>query len=484
MKNFIKLNDYYSHLSLGNVILCIKGASKNSTSTIQSEVFCAIFGINDANSSTVNNYCIGARRIGDEYRQIYIQLRKKFKNNINVMENIVKNILTLIYGSIMDGDIFHNKELDKLCRQLFNISKNDFYVDNDAILVFKSLMNENRYYECFCEMLMYAILDKKQPLFENEQTKNIIETLLDHTEISALDLQNFLLLELNEGANFTHSIMNLANDGNPYANYRLGSMEYSGEYFGVPRFDKAYEYFVNSASKNHPSALWMIGNMIMRGQIGSKSDEDLTLAFEYFEKGYKLGSVASINSLGLCYKFGYAVKKDLAVAITYFEEAASKNYAYAYNNLGLIYENSDVNRALECFLKSSELNESFACNKVGEILRKKGLKKEALEYYQKALNNGVKGRSNWAEYNIAKHYYLKGDLKCNIPKNIDLATRYFLNCDFLIESLIELFFIFFEKKDMDKVAEIKEKIELHSKYSLDIKRIIEKKIDAFKKINY
>lgn len=75
-RKYVKLNDGYSHLSLGNVINVIKEESKNKSSAIQGEIFCAIFSVDYVNNSTVNNYCIGSRGIGDNYKQIYINLRK------------------------------------------------------------------------------------------------------------------------------------------------------------------------------------------------------------------------------------------------------------------------------------------------------------------------------------------------------------------------------------------------------------------------
>ena len=95
-KKYIKMNDMYSYLSLGNVILTIKNASKNKTSAIQSEVFCAIFDIEDVNETTVNNYCTGYRAIGNDYVQKYIELEAKYKKDKTVFKNIVKNILNII----------------------------------------------------------------------------------------------------------------------------------------------------------------------------------------------------------------------------------------------------------------------------------------------------------------------------------------------------------------------------------------------------
>lgn len=488
-RKYIKLNDNYSHLSLGNIISTIKDESKNKTSAIQSEVFCALFNLEFINESTVNNYCIGSRSIGNDYKQIYIVLRKKYKNDQLIFIDIICNILSIINGIIYDikniNTINSNNSLKNICNKLYNISKNDFYVTKDITTKFRNLLKKEDYYNLFIEMLFYAILEKKQPLYEDEKTKNVIETILQNTDISVIDLQNFLLLELNEGINFSHSLKLLAKDGNPYANYHLAVMEYRGEFTGYPRYDKAYEYFFNAANNNHPSAYWMLGNMIIKEKIGNK---DYNKAIEYFNKAKDLGNIAAINSLGLCYKYGLGVKKDIKKSLELFNEAANKNYVYALNNLGLYYEmQKEYDKALKYFTKSANLNESFACNKVGEYKRKQNNKIEALKYYNKALESSIRETCMWAYYNIAKYYYLDGDLETNTLKDINKAINYFEKSNNLIESLQELLFIYYNKylennnkENLDKIYYYKNLIEKHPNYNDNYKNIIENKLNDLK----
>lgn len=489
-RKYVKLNDNYSHLSLGNIISIIKEESKNKTSAIQSEVFCAIFNLDYINESTVNNYCIGSRSIGNDYKQIYINLRKKYEKDNLIFINIICNILSILNGSIYDIKNFQtineNNSFKKITNKLYNISKNDFYVPIELTSKFRELLNNENYYNLFVEILMYAILEKKQPLYEDEIIKNAIETILHNTDISVNDLQNFLLLELNEGINFSHSIRNLAENNNPYALYQLGILEYRGEFSGKPRYDKAYDYFQRAAQNNHPSAYWMLGNMIIKEKIGNK---DYKKAIEYFEKAKNLGNIAAINSLGICYKEGYGVKQDINKALNYFNEAANKNYAYAFNNLGKHYEAlENYNEAYNYFYKSAILKESYACNKIGEYERLKGNKKEALKYYKIALESTQKEITTWAYYNIAKYYYLDGDLETNTLKNIDKAIEFFEKSNCLIESLIELLLIYFNKylknnteEFLSKIYYYKNLIESHSSYNSKTKEIIEKKLKNFKK---
>lgn len=484
-RKYIKLNDNYSHLSIGNIISIIKEESKNKTSAIQSEVFCAIFNLDYINESTVNNYCIGSRSIGNDYKQIYINLKRIYKNDQKIFIEIICNILTIISGTIFDlkniKDINNNEALKNITKKLYNISKNDFYVSKETTTKFRNLLNKKDYYTLFIEMLIFAILEKKQPIYEDEKIKNVVETILENTDISVIDLQNFLLLELNEGINFSHSLKKLAENNNAYALYHLAVMEYRGEYTSTPRYDKAYEYFYKAALNSHPSAYWMLGNMIINDKIGNK---DYKKALEFFENAKELGNIAAINSLGICYQNGIGVKKDINKALKLFKEAASKNYAYAFNNLGKYYESTNnLEEAYKCFFKSASLNESYACNKIGEYERLKGNKKEALNYYKKALDSSYREISLWAYYNIAKYYYLEGDLETNTLINIDNAIEYFQKSDNLIESLIELLYIYFNKYIIDnnedflnKIYYYKNLIENHKDYNNIIKITIEKKL--------
>ena len=480
-RKYVKLNDGYSHLSLGNVINVIKEESKNKSSAIQGEIFCAIFEIDDINNSTVNNYCIGSRGIGDNYKQIYINLRKKFDKDKNIFRDIICNILTIVEGVIYrENDIYviiQNRELKNICCKLYNIAKNDTSVNSDYIGLFRYLYKNENYYELFVNLVIYAILEKKQPLYEDEKIKNMIETILENTDISVNDLQNFLMLEMNDGSNFDFSLINLANQGNPYANYELGKKEYRGEFDGNPNYVKAFNYFEKAALKNHPSAYWMMGNMIKNGLIGN---HEYDKAFEYFEKAKNLGSVAAINSLGIMYQNGYGVKQDIDMAFRLFEEAASKNYAYAFNNLANYYKGKDSDKVFEYFYKSASLGESYGCKELGIIYLNRKDYKNAFVYFNKALDASVKERNIWAYYYLAKYFYLTGLLENKIVKNVDNAIRYFNYSSDLIDSLCELLYIYYDRRDLEKVYYYKNLIEKHVLYNNEYKRIIEDVLEKIK----
>ena len=94
------MNDNNNHLSMGNFCRIIKENSLNKSYAGQSEIFSAIFNVDTVNDSTVNNYCIGCRSIGSDYKEIFYNFKDKYKKDNLFMIYIILNILSLINGYI------------------------------------------------------------------------------------------------------------------------------------------------------------------------------------------------------------------------------------------------------------------------------------------------------------------------------------------------------------------------------------------------
>lgn len=427
---YIKMNNNDEHLSIGNFFRLIKEISKNKRAALQSELFCILFEIEDINSTTVNNYCVGARRISDDYKQIYIIKENRFNKNREEFKNIVINLL-----SIMDGKVYLNKNIDFinnnesliiLCKKLYNIAKNDKSIKAEFINKIKELLKENKYYECIANFLIYIILYKKQPIYEKEIRQELIENILNDTNISTNEICEYLQIKLNESINYDFNLKNMAKKGNALANYELGCNYYNGIY-GKIEYDKAYYYFKEASLKEHVGSLYMIGQMFYKGYIGGKTKDDLKLAYEYFSKSCNLGSVAALNKIGLMYLKGiYPLEKNINTAIKYFKESAKHNYVYALNNLGKIYENDGkIKEAFDYYLKSANLGESWACNKMGEYYRLNNDMEKAFKYYSNAIDNNEKDICYYAFYNLAKYFYENGYKDIVLIKDIDKAEKYY-----------------------------------------------------------
>lgn len=438
-KNFIKMNNNQNQLSLGNFCKIVKELAQNKSFANQTEVFYCLFGVDNVSDSTINNYCIGYRSIGTEFRQIYIKYKKNFTDNPQIFDDVIIGLMSILDGEIHSS--FTHEELinkvknhplfEKLVLELYNLAKNDQSVPDDFTEEIYRQITENKIYQTLCNLLIYIVLEKKQPIYTETSQKEVIENILNSTNISVSELEKFLKLQMQDGINYTHSLKTLSKEKNPYACYEMGELEYTGRMVGYPRYIKSYEYFKIAAEKNHPRSCWLIAQMIYQKKIGDLSDDDLKLAWYYLKKAEKVGSIAATNTIGICYLKGLVPneKSNEKKAIEYFNKAINYDYVYAYNNLGKIYENKkDYKKAFKYFLFGAEKEESWACNKVGEYYRL-GIASEvdmekAFKYYNLATEVPLNILDHWSFYNLAKYFYINGNHQAHVEKNLDKAIKY------------------------------------------------------------
>ena len=272
----------------------------------------------------------------------------------------------------------------------------------------------------------------------------------------------------------------LANTGNAYANFELGSNEYYGYVKGYPRYDKAYKYLVVAANLSHPTANYILGSMYINGLINNQTKKDLETGYNYLDKAYKLGNIASINFIGKMYMNGiYPLKKDLNKAKEMFVKASNSNYAYAYNNLGVLLEReANLFDALSYYIKAANLGESWASNKVAEYYRKTGNGIKAYEFYLKAIEGNYQNICYYAYYNLAKYYYQNGFESIAKDENKYLEYLNIASDHDVIEASIDLFLYYYElyikgESGKDNLYIYKKKIESNKNYSEKDKELVE-----------
>lgn len=391
-------------LSLGNIIKTITKVANNKNAT-QNEIFCTLFDVNDINTTTINNYCIGIRAIGIEYKKI-------FEDKYNKKE-LLKTILSII--SILDDKIYiqdknslelinKNLKLEEVIKELNIIIENDNYIED------KTTFNLENNYLTFIEILKYAILTNKQPVYI--QNKNV--------KLNKNDLNDYMEVKLYWGQSYISSLIELARKGNVYAYAELGALEFEGNITGKPNYKASYDYYMKAANKDHPKACWMIANMILTKKV----NKDYETMWKYLNKSIELGSAAGYNTLGLCYKNGIYVEKDIEKAIYNFNIAGDLGYVFAYNNLGKLYEETNFEESIKYYKISADMNNSWALNKVGEYYRKNNDLIKAYLYYSKAIECPIQERSYYAYYNLAKYYYKEGFKDLNIKKDDKKYTEY------------------------------------------------------------
>lgn len=493
-KSFIRLNINDNYLSLGNLFRIIKEESNSKNTFLQSDLFCTIFNIDSIADSTVNNYCTGFRAINSSYKSYFQNLKRIYETDNLILKPTIINILSLLeninFNDTTSIDIINsNTKLYHICNRLYSISKNDSDVGINLSDKLHDLLESQDLYNFLVSVLFYVILDKKQPILLDESFSNIVEKNIYDTNISLNDITDFINIQLNSGIWSIRGISELAKINNPFACFEMASLEFYGLIAGIPRYDKAYEYYKIAADNKHPTANWAIGYMYYTGKIGTKSKHDQYLSFKYFNKARKLKCSNAFNSLGLIVLNGtFAhINTNKEKAIDLFKISASLENVYAYNNLGKIYENDEnLSLAFSYYEKSANIGESWACNKVGEFYRKgiyvkKDLKK-AFEYYEKSSDTPIFTLCEWSKYNLAKYFYLNGNLEIGISKDINkaiLLLESIPNNIYALEELINIYYKLYinSKKTneyyLEKLKYYINKTEISEGYNKDLKHKIE-----------
>lgn len=420
-KKFVKMNDNKNYVSLGNLFNIIKKYSKVSASAMQTEIFCTLFNVSDINKTTVNNYLIGYRAIGLEYKKIYIELKNEYETDKTLFYDIIVKVLNILDECIYKVDdnvlelINSNFKLKKVCKDLLNLTKEDININSYFYDSVNNLYEKNNLYECFIEFLFYSILENKQPVFIQKVNINFRKE----------ELEEYLKINLYEGISYISSLKELSNKENMYANAELGSLEFSGFISGKKDFDKSFNYYLVAAKKEHPKACWMVANLILTDRV---KGYDIEFVWKYLNKALELGSIAAINTMGNCYINGKNPYNEIneEKALEYYLKASEYGYVYAYNNIGLYYErNNNLDMALKYFKFSADMGNSWALNKVGEYLRKQDDLKEAYFYYLKSIESPVSERNYYGYYNLAKYYYSVGNKELGIEVDLDKSKEYF-----------------------------------------------------------
>lgn len=501
-RKYIKLNTNDDYLSIGNLFRIVKEESNSKNTFLQSELFCSIFNLKDIADSTVNNYLTGFRSINSIYKEKFMNLMKEFEKNTSAFIPIVFEILSRLENKLYKWDshslssslliINSNIKLNTVCNRLFNLAKNDKDVSSILIDKLKKSINSGDLYLFIINILSFVVLERTQPVYQDDEISKYTENSLINTNISTNEVRDFLNIALQESMWSSITLTGeLAKKGNPFACLQMAFFEFYGLISGYPRYIKSYNYYKIAAEQNHPAALWAIGFMYYNGYIGNKTDNDYTLAYSYFKKAKEHGLAAAINSIGLCYLSGKIpeIDKNVKIAKEMFVLASEKGSVFALNNLGVLSEDeNDFKNAFLFFKKSADLGESWAANKVGEYYRKglyvKKDMKLAFYYYLKSDEKSTYFMCPWSKYNLAYYFYKNGNADANVEANLTHAINLLtVASNSIVEASEELIYIYYKKyldsnkKDLSALEKVKifiSKVESSPKFTAEIKSKIEK----------
>ena len=136
MSKYIRMNNNEEHLSLGNLFRIIKDMAKNKNDALQSDLFCLLFGVRSVNDTTINNYCVGCRSIGEKYKSIFLEKVHNYGKDSKVFTKEIIEILSIIdgkdYSSSKEQIDFINSSNSayELGKKLYTLANNDKSVDD------------------------------------------------------------------------------------------------------------------------------------------------------------------------------------------------------------------------------------------------------------------------------------------------------------------------------------------------------------------
>ena len=185
----------------------------------------------------------------------------------------------------------------------------------------------------------------------------------------------------------------LANEGDAYAQLRLGTLFAAGDFF-QENDTVAREWFNKAASSNIPH---------IQFEVAQYLSDNIYLTADYIEANrlFQLAAdqnyATAMNSLGVHYKKGIGVEANWEKAAELYRKAAELGNALAQSNLGYIYlrgqgVKKDFKKALHWFQLSAEQGERQAEGGLGQMyINGQGVEpdsKKAAYWFKRAADKG------------------------------------------------------------------------------------------------
>ena len=130
------------------------------------------------------------------------------------------------------------------------------------------------------------------------------------------------------------TIQELAEEGEPESQYKLGKMYYSGE--GVPKdYAKAVKWYRKAAEQGYMEAQYELGTCY---RFGYGVQHDYSQEIYWYRRAAEQGHIHAQIELGGEYAVGIGIKQDDVQAIYWLTKAAEQGSAHAQVILGNFYE--------------------------------------------------------------------------------------------------------------------------------------------------
>jgi len=271
-------------------------------------------------------------------------------------------------------------------------------------------------------------------------------------------LHDALYYHLGNENNNKEKEIELAKNGNVYAQRRLANLYYYGE--GVEKdLRKAIEWYILAAKQGDVYAQRKLGNLYYYGEGVEKNLEQ---AVEWFDKAAEQGDAVSQTMLGHCYFFSIGVNKDINKALTWIIKAAEQNNVYAQRILGHCYfygigVGKDFDKAFVWIKKAAEQNDKRAQHMLDLYSNYyEGAETDLKKAFSLIENSAQQG--NFYAYFLLGYCYYSGE---GVKKNKNEAFKWIKKAaeqgdGFASSFLIEHYFGEDNKNNIEKIDEKKE----------------------------
>lgn len=167
-------------------------------------------------------------------------------------------------------------------------------------------------------------------------------------------------------------IQSAAERGDPFAQFELATA-FEWENYGLEQnFEKAAEWYEKASANGHLAAeINLLGQHVL-GQLRTIAASSV---FDRVNELAEAGDLDIVNTLGLCFQYGYGTELDYSRAASCFRRAAEGGAAMAQFNLAGFYLEGkgvpkDFDQAIHWYTRAAEQRHELSLIKLGTLYQK------------------------------------------------------------------------------------------------------------------
>ena len=211
----------------------------------------------------------------------------------------------------------------------------------------------------------------------------------------------------------------LAEKGNAYSQFRLGSFYEYGEEV-EKSIKESFKWYKKAAENGEVNAQYKIGYCYEHGQGVEKN---LKESFKWYKKAADNGDINAQYMVGYCYQYGLGIEKNFKESFKWYKKAVDNGDINALFSIAKCYEYGEgvernLKEAFKWYVKAANSNIDGAATEVGKIEINNCNYSEAIKWFKKDAEKGYADAQN----RLGVRYY-KGE---GVEINREDAFKYFM----------------------------------------------------------